>query len=218
MNRTWIVIAMVASVGCAHHHAHHGGIQHDFKDVQHWVKKFDDPTRDEWQKPDAVVEQMRIAPGSRVADIGAGTGYFLPYLNKAVGAKGQVLALDVEDNLVQYMKGRIQREGLTVTQAQKIGYDEPGLSPASVDRVLIVDTWHHIENREDYSRKLAAGLKKNGEIHVVDFDPNADGGPGPGKKHRLPSDKVEKELQAAGLKTRTERGKLPYQYTVIATK
>src|SRR5688572_3549385 len=64
------------------HHATHGGHAiggshaHRFDDAARWSKVFDDPARDEWQKPARVVEVMEIAAGMRVADVGAGTGYF----------------------------------------------------------------------------------------------------------------------------------------------
>src|SRR5579859_1655667 len=63
---------------------------HRFTDPEQWSKRFDDPARDAWQKPADVVGLMRIAPGMTVADIGAGTGYFEPYLSRAVGPNGVV--------------------------------------------------------------------------------------------------------------------------------
>jgi len=80
-------------------------MHHGFKDVARWIKVFDHPERDQWQKPQAVVSALQLEPGMSVVDIGAGTGYFLPHLRAAVGDAGRVLALDVEPNMVAYYPG-----------------------------------------------------------------------------------------------------------------
>ena len=87
-------------------HAHHGDHHHRFDDAAAWSKVFDDPARDAWQKPAAVVSAMTIAPGMTVADVGAGTGYFEPHLSKAVGPSGKVLAIDIETDMVRWTNER----------------------------------------------------------------------------------------------------------------
>src|SRR5687767_10377089 len=79
-------------------HGHHGAHGHRFEKAEDWAPKFDDPARDEWQKPDLVVAALEIAPNMIVADIGAGTGYFEPRLSLAVEPTGRVIALDVEQD------------------------------------------------------------------------------------------------------------------------
>src|SRR4051812_7482337 len=76
---------------------HHGGpLVHRFEDAARWAKEFDDPAREAWQKPAELMTVMQLQPGMTVADLGAGTGYLLPYLCRAVAPRGQVLALDIE--------------------------------------------------------------------------------------------------------------------------
>src|SRR5262245_6988034 len=81
-----------------HQHQHHGhgkaGYHMDFSEVEHFARQFDGPERDAWQKPAEVVRFLDLGAGQVVADIGAGTGYFLPLLSKTAGADGRVLALD----------------------------------------------------------------------------------------------------------------------------
>ena len=81
---------------------HDATAHHAFDDVEHWVSVFDDPARDEWQKPAFVVERLGVRAGMRVADLGAGTGYFSRYLSRAVAASGTVYAVDTEPKLVAY--------------------------------------------------------------------------------------------------------------------
>ncbi|MBX3330930.1 MAG: methyltransferase domain-containing protein, partial [Nitrospira sp.] len=63
-------------------------------------QRVDDSSRDVWQKPQGVVEKLSIARGSRVADLGAGEGYFTWHLAKAVGARGTVYAVDIEEKAI----------------------------------------------------------------------------------------------------------------------
>src|SRR6202030_732069 len=102
------LVAAVALPACAP--AEPPAYQHRFENAEHWSKEFDDPSRDGWQQPDRVVAAMQIQAGMSVADVGAGTGYFEPYLSRAVGDGGRVLALDVEPDMVRHLTERAARE------------------------------------------------------------------------------------------------------------
>jgi SAM-dependent methyltransferase len=210
--------------GHGHGHAHgeghgppgddHGGVLvHRFQNAEQWSKEFDDPARDAWQRPADVVALLRITEGMTAVDLGAGTGYFLPHLARAVGPRGTVLALDVEADMVRYMRERAAREKLANVKPTQVSPQDPGLPAASVDRILIVDTWHHIPNREPYTAKLRTALKPCGTIAVVDF--TLESKRGPPKKHRIPPDRVAAELTATGLTTEVAKEDLPDQYVVL---
>jgi predicted methyltransferase len=195
----------------------HGPLVHGFGgDVERWAKEFDSPEREAWQKPDEVVALLQLATGMKVADIGAGTGYFEARLSRAVGPTGSVLALDVEDGMVQFLDARAKREGLANVRASKVAFDDPKLAAASVDRVLIVDTWHHIDGREAYSAKLRDALVPGGFVAIVDFTMEAK--QGPPKEHRLLPELVKKELESAGLVGEIASETLPDQYVVLGRK
>lgn len=203
----------------ASHPAHvHGeeGFHHRFDNAEKWAERFDDPARDAWQRPSAVVSAMGLEPGSKVADLGAGTGYFLPHLTAAVGPEGSVVGLDVEEDMVEYMRARIEREKLEGASARRVAPEDPSLEPGGLDAILIVDTWHHISSRSAYAEKLAAGLAPGGAVFVVDF--TLDAPEGPPKAHRLPLEKVMAELQAGGLQAERLTLELPRQYMVRARK
>jgi cyclopropane fatty-acyl-phospholipid synthase-like methyltransferase len=204
------------------HHDHHGDqaghaahqMPHRFENADHWSRVFDDPTRDQWQKPEEVVAKMDLKPGLTVADIGAGTGYFLRHLSPAVGADGKVLALDVEEDMIRFMRERVAREQLPNVEARVVPTDDPQLAPGSVDRILIVDTWHHIADRASYSKKLAQALKPGGKVFVVDFTMETD--KGPPRPHRLTPEAVIAELRSGGLSGVVIEESLPDQYIVAA--
>jgi len=206
----------------AHPHAegHHRGGQGfhmDFADVERFARHFDSPERDAWQKPNEVVSLLDLRAGHVVADIGAGTGYFLSYWSKAVGNRGRVLALDVEPNMVEYMNRRVRQAGWTNVKPQVVAPDDPNLPPNGVDRVVIVDTWHHIDDRATYSAKLSRALRPGGSVMIVDFTAESD--MGPPLAHRLAPEQVVEELRKGGLRAEVVPSEtLPKQYVVRGSK
>jgi len=138
-----------------------------------------------------------VKPGMTVVDLGAGTGYFMPHLARAIGKGGKLIALDVEADMVRHLKERAAKEGHANVEARLVPFDDPQLADASVDRILIVNTWHHIPDRNAYCAKLARALEPKGSIWVVDFTMDSD--IGPPVEHRLPAETVVAELAAAGL-------------------
>lgn len=189
-------------------------MHHRFENADEWAKQFDDPERDTWQMPDKVVAAVKLQPGMTVADVGAGTGYFEARLSRAVGPTGKVLAVDLEPDMVRYMTERAKRENTPNVEARIGKPDDPGL-PA-VDRILIVDTWHHISDRTSYAKKLVAALKPGGMVVVVDFKLESE--KGPPKQHRMTAEQVIAELESAGLRGQFVDVGLPDQYVVSASK
>jgi predicted methyltransferase len=206
----------------AHHHGDHAGhhgaqpLGHRFNEADKWAPIFDDPARDAWQKPDAVVAALALAPGMAVADIGAGTGYFESRLAAGVGATGTVFAVDIEPDMVRYLGERATRENTPNVRPTLGTPEDPGLAPASVDRILVVDTWHHVPARDAYAAKLAAALKPGGYLLVVDF--TLETSKGPPRAHRLAPAAVIAELTKAGLRASTVDAGLPDQYIVKAER
>lgn len=196
------------------HHQHasaHG--EHRFENADEWARMFDDPARDAWQKPDEVVKLLELAPGMTVVDIGAGTGYFLARLSRAVGAGGRVVGTDIEPDMVRYMKERAVREKLGNATALQAPPDDVGVAPGSADRALIVDVWHHIHGREQYAGKLARALRPGGLVAIVDF--TLESRRGPPREHRLAPETVMAELRAGGFTAELATESLPDQYVVI---
>jgi predicted O-methyltransferase YrrM len=196
------------------HDGHGGPLVHRFENAEQWAKEFDNPERDAWQKPAEVVAAMSLKPGMTVADIGAGTGYFEPYLAKAVWPSGKVLALDIEPDMVKYLRERAIREKLINVTAVQVTPGDTGLAAGSVDRILIADTWHHIPDRTAYAQKLKMALKPDGQVIIVDFTLEAK--KGPPVEHRLAPEKVIAELEAGGLSGKAIDESLPDQYIVVA--
>jgi SAM-dependent methyltransferase len=126
---------------------------------------------------------------------------------------GVVIATDIEPAMVRYLDERARRERLGNVRAVLATADDPHLAPASVDRILVVDTWHHVAARVPFAHKLAAALRPGGAIAIVDF--TLDSPHGPPRHHRLAPDAVVAELRAAGLAAEVAATRLPDQYIVI---
>ena len=205
------VLALLAGGAAAQSpHTH----QHSFGDAEKWSHVFDDPKRDEWQKPHAVIQALALKPDAVVADLGAGTGYFAARLANML-PKGTVYAVDLEPDMVKYLGERAKREKLPNLKPVAGRADDARL-PGKVDLVLLVDVYHHIESRERYFRRLAASLKPGGRLAVIDF--TLDSPEGPPKEARIAPERVKKELAAAGYKLVEEHAFLPRQYFLVFTR
>lgn len=185
--------------------------EHRFSGAEKWAQVFDDPARDAWQKPDEVIRALKLAPDAHVADIGAGTGYFAVRFARAV-PQGRVYGVDAEPDMVRYLGVRAQREGLANLTPVAAKKNDPGI-PAAVDLVILVDTYHHIPDRERYFRNLQRSLKPGGRLAIIDF--TLDSPEGPPRRARIPADAVKKELARAGYKLAQEHAFLPHQYFLV---
>jgi cyclopropane fatty-acyl-phospholipid synthase-like methyltransferase len=187
------------------------GHHRSFQNAEHWAKQFDDPARDAWQKPDQVLDALQLQPGSRVADLGAGTGYFTVRIATRI-PDGKLFAVDVEADMVRYLRERAELEHLHVIVPVLASAASPNL-PEPVDLVLVVDTYHHIDNRVAYFQALRRSFRTDGRLAIVDFKLDSPQGPPP--QHRVPPEKAIAELTAAGYSLVERHDFLPWQYFLI---
>ncbi len=199
-------------MSCSHNHHHNN--HHRFKDAQYWTKKFDAPERSSYQKPLEIIQLMELKDTDRVADIGAGTGYMLPYFNSAL-KNGVIYGLDVEQELISFMNERIQKDRLLRAKSELIGFDDPALTGKKINKVFILNTWHHIEKQGDYAKKIFTQIQKNGEIYLVESEPGK-GGPGP--HHRIMAEAVMKPFRDARFKCGVLNEKLAFHYMIKCLK
>lgn len=160
--------------------------------------------RDGWQHPEQVVASLGLEPGHRVAEIGAGAGYWLPWLSEAVGENGLVLAVEVEPELVEKLERRVAREGYTNVRIVLGEYADPKLPDGSIDLAMTSLTYHHIEARVAYFRALQTDLAEGGRVVHLDDRPDS---PAPiswfqSEGHWTDPTQIADEMAAAGY-TRT---------------
>jgi cyclopropane fatty-acyl-phospholipid synthase-like methyltransferase len=199
-------------------HAGHAGsgegFHRRFHDAEKWAKEFDNPERDAWQKPEEVLDALHLQPTSLVADIGAGTGYFSVRIAKRV-PEGKIFAADVEPDMVRYLGARAEREHLANLTPVQARTDATNL-PEPVELILVVDTYHHIDDRTRYFAALQSSLRPGGRLVIIDF--KADSPNGPPAHHRISPKRVGEELTAAGYMLAETIDFLPRQYGLIFKK
>jgi arsenite methyltransferase len=145
--------------------------------------------------------------------VGAGTGYFSVRLARAV-PDGEVIATDIEPDMVRHLRERAHREHLANLRAIQATPTSSGLAARSVDAILVVDVWHHIADRAAYARDLAAALRPGGRLLIVDFRLSAQ--KGPPMHMRLAPETIVADLVSAGLTAQVSPITLPDQYIVEA--
>lgn len=185
--------------------------QHSFSGAEQWAHVFDDPKRDAWQKPHEVIQALALEPDAVIADLGSGTGYFAVRLANMV-PKGRVYGVDTEPDMVRYLAERAKREKRSNIVALAGAPDDPRL-PEKADLILLVDVYHHIDERQRYFRNLRASLKPGGRIAVIDF--RMDSPNGPPKAARIAPQRVIDELEAAGYRLARQHDFLPNQYFLV---
>ena len=186
---------------------HHGNPA----DLKEYIARLDNPARDEWQRPDVVLNALGITRTSVVCDVGAGTGYFALRMAKLAA---QVYAVDVEPQLLVLLRDRVASAGLqNVTPVLGLPHD-PLVPAAACDFVLVVNVFHHVPEKAAYLRRLQAALRPGGRVAIIDFH-KRELPVGPPVDHKLSREDCLEQVRAAGLQVVAELDSLPYQYFLI---
>ena len=171
------------------------------------------PDRNLWQKPDEIMDALNIADGARVADVGAGGGWFTVRLARRVGPNGVVYAEDVQTEMLESIDYRVSREGLTNVETV-LGTTEDPMLPADLDAILIVDVYSEVLDPVAWLARVAGTLQPQGRLGIVDFTMEG-GGPGPPMEERVEADAVVRDAEAAGLRLLSHETFLPYQFLLV---
>lgn len=174
-------------------------------------RSMNDPGRDEWQQPQAVIKSLNIEPGTRIADLGAGGGYFTFPLAEATGPEGLVYAVDIDEKSLHFIQDEgAQRGGMPASiQLVLAAPEASGLPEAGLDLIFTCNTYHHLPNRPAYMKSLARHLRDGGRIAIIDFRPTGwfwlFG-------HATAKDTVRDEMASAGYRLLDDFDYLPKQH------
>jgi len=150
---------------------------------------YEEPWRDRYQKKDEVVAALALAPGDRVADLGAGGGYFTFPIAEQVGETGRVYAIDIDTSLLAYVEHQAGKRGLEQIVTVQAPEDGPGLEPASVDLVFLSNVFHHLPDPERYFRNARPVLRRGGRLAILEAREGS---------HGTDPDRIVSALEAAG--------------------
>jgi 2-polyprenyl-3-methyl-5-hydroxy-6-metoxy-1,4-benzoquinol methylase len=171
------------------------------------------PDRDQWQKPDQIMDALLIAEGSKVAEIGAAGGWFTTRLARRVGPNGRVYAEDIQREMLQVIRRRVQHENLTNVELVLGTSKDPGL-PSGLDAVLIVEVFREMDDPVELLKKVARSLKPQGRVGIVDFAPGG-GGPGPAPEERVSPEVEIRTAEAAGLQLIKREEVPPFMFLLV---
>jgi len=176
-------------------------------------------SRDAWQKPGQVVAALKLEPGDVVADIGTGSGYFVPYLSRASGSSGKVYAVDIQPEMLAFVQRKVEELDLTNVIPVLSLEADTRLDRGSVDLALMVDVYHELGSPRALLSNIHTVLRPDGRLAIIDFksDKEADK-VGPPLSHRVPQTRLISEVERAGFQLTDTIELLPYQYFLIFSK
>jgi arsenite methyltransferase len=173
--------------------------------------------RDEWQQPDRVVKALEIRPGMRVADLGAGGGYFTFRFADAVGDDGQVFAVDVDEGMLAYIADEAAAQGDDQIQTVLAEFDDPLIPGDGVDLLFTSNTYHHLSEREAYFRNAARYLRPGARVAVVEYAGDKGGWFVRWFGHTTSGDEIRQEMTAAGYRELASHDWLERQSFLVFT-
>jgi precorrin-6B methylase 2 len=177
----------------------------------------DRPAREEEEQPGKVIDALELREGELVADLGAGSGYFTFRIAPKVGKAGKVLAVEIQDEMLETVRERATALKVANVEAVKASETDPHLPARAVDLVLMVDVYHELSYPFEVMTQVRKALKPGGRMVFVEYrkeDPKV-----PIKEvHKMSVEQLEREMSAVGLARVRTVETLPWQHIVIFEK
>jgi len=143
--------------------------------VSEWVQRFEGESREVFAFRHPIAASLDLKPGQSVADVGAGTGLYVPFLAERVGTTGKVYAVDISRPFIEHIRRKAKDTGLTQVTAV-LGTEHSIELPAnSVDMIFTSDAYHHFIHYQDMLASMRNALRPGGQLIVIDYDIEAEG-------------------------------------------
>ena len=181
------------------------------------ISWLDRPEREEEEHPRVVIDALGLQSGEVVADLGAGSGFFTFRIAPKVGKSGKVLAVDIQDEMLEAIRERAARLHITNVEEVKGTATDPKLPANALDLVLMVDVYHELEFPYEMMTKVRAALKPNGRVVFIEYrkeDPRV----AIKELHKMSLEQLQKEMRAVGLVPVRTVETLPSQHIAMFKK
>lgn len=169
------------------------------------------------EMPETALDKIGIRPGMTVADVGAGSGYFTLRLSRRVGETGKVYAVDIQPQMLNILRERLQKDGIKNVATILGSPGDPYLPPNTFDLILMVDVYHEVSQPQKLLRKLKPALKQDGRLVLLEYrkeDPHI-----PIRSdHKMSVAEAKMELEAEGYRLEKVLPDLPRQHILVFRK
>ena len=169
------------------------------------------------EEPDVALDAIKLAVGSTVADVGAGSGYMTVRMAKRVGPTGKVYANDIQPQMLSMLRQRLDREKIANVELVLGGYDDPKLPANAIDLILMVDVYHEFSEPQKMLRKMRDSLKTGARLVLFEYrkeDPSIPIRP----DHKMSVAEAKMEVEAEGFTLSSVDERLPRQHILVFTK
>jgi len=165
--RAWVLCLVIAAAACGRHRADGEPAGSGSNVVSDDDSAREQQRFDAERRPDKVVEALGIKPGSRVADVGAGSGLLTVHLARAVAPNGKVVATDVDGAVLELLKQRLRTAKLNeIVEPRVVDADTPGLEANTYDAILLAEVDHYFTDPVAWLRAAGAALKPGGRLVI----------------------------------------------------
>jgi ubiquinone/menaquinone biosynthesis C-methylase UbiE len=179
-----------------------------------WLER---PEREREEHCSKLLPSLHLGPGDRVADIGAGSGFYSFQLSAIVGPKGRVFAVDIQPEMLQIIRGRMRNWKVKNIQPVQGTITNPRLKPNDVDLILMVDVYHEFSHPYEMTAELVKALKPKGRLVFVEYRKEDDTVPIK-LVHKMTKKQVAKEMEPFPLRHVETLNHLPWQHVIIYEK
>ncbi len=173
--------------------------------------------REAEENPDLVLKLLAIPPGSVVADLGAGVGYYSLKIARIVGPSGKVWATDIQPEMLRLLRTRAGKEGVKNVETVLGGVSETNLPDGAIDLMLLVDVYHEFSEPQKMLASIARCLKPDGKLILLEFR-EEDASVPIRPEHKMSAATVKKELGAEGWRFDKLIDGLPWQHILVFRK
>jgi len=174
--------------------------------------------REAEQRPAEVIRTMGLKPGDVVADVGCASGYFARRMARAVAPGGRVYAVDIQKEMLELLRGRLEQEAIGNVVPVLGDADDPHLATASLDWILLVDVYHEFQQPKAMLARMRAALKPGGRVALVEYRQEGTTALHIRPEHRMSVEQVLEEWQPAGYRLVKQHEFLPVQHLFVFEK
>ena len=187
-----------------------------FEDTEKYIRFFERSDRAVWQKPDEIIKELHLTVSEKIADIGAGSGYFTFRFARAV-PEGKVYAIDIAPEMLRHIHHKARVENIANIEVVKASPDDPHV-PSDTDLVFICDVIHHVSDKKAWLAKVFSQMRTGSKLVVVEFK-EGDLPEGPPEKIKIPKSRLISMIEENSFKlTADSASLLPYQTFLVFSK